>query len=49
MIDSIITSSGGCVELVPLERGDQGGSNGANYNVAVAVLTKLQRIENRHR
>jgi hypothetical protein len=47
MIDSIITSDSGCVNLVPLERRDQGGSNGANYNVAVAVLRELQWIENR--
>jgi hypothetical protein len=47
MIDSIIRSGSGCVELVPLERGDQGGSNGTSYNVAVAVLTELQWIENR--
>jgi hypothetical protein len=47
MIDGIIRSGSGCVELVPLERGDQGGSNGTSYNVAVAVLTELQWIENR--
>jgi hypothetical protein len=48
MIDGI-TSGSGCVELVPLERGYQGGSNDTNYSVAVAVLTELRWSENRHR
>jgi hypothetical protein len=27
--------------LVPLYRGDRGGSNGTRYNVVVAVLTEI--------
>jgi hypothetical protein len=36
--DCRVGSGSGWVQLVPLDRGDQGGSNGVSYNVAVAVL-----------
>jgi hypothetical protein len=45
MTDSITTSGSGWVESVPLERRDRSGSNGTNYNVAVAVLAELQWIK----
>jgi hypothetical protein len=35
------------VGVVSIERGDQGGSNGGGYRVAVAVLSKIRSIENR--
>jgi hypothetical protein len=35
------TSGSGRVGVVPLERGDQGGSNGTKYDMAVAVLTEI--------
>jgi hypothetical protein len=31
--------------VVPLERGDQGGSNGGGYNLVVAVLAELWQLE----
>jgi hypothetical protein len=38
-------SGSGWVAVVPLDRGDQGGSNGSRYNVAVAVLSEFGRVE----
>jgi hypothetical protein len=34
------------VAVVPLERGDQGGSNGGGLTEAVAVLAEIRRFEN---
>jgi hypothetical protein len=34
-------SGSGRVGVVPLERGEQGGSNGTSCNVVVAVLAEL--------
>jgi hypothetical protein len=35
------TSGSGCVAVGPVDAGEQRGSNGTKYNVAVAVLTVL--------
>jgi hypothetical protein len=44
IVDSGTTSGSGWVAVVPVERGDQGASNGMILNVAVAVLAELSVI-----
>jgi hypothetical protein len=44
-LSSGLGSGSGWLQLVPLERGGQGGSNGTSCNVAVAVLAELWRID----
>jgi hypothetical protein len=36
------------VAVAPFDRGDQGGSNGGGYNVAVAVLSELWQFEKKN-
>jgi hypothetical protein len=44
-LSSGLTSGSGWVTVVPLDRGDHGGSNGAKMRVAVAVLAELWWVE----
>jgi hypothetical protein len=44
-VDSGMSGGSGRVTVVPLERGERGGSNGGSLNVAVAVLAELWWIE----
>jgi hypothetical protein len=37
-----VGSGNGWMKTVPIERGDQGGENGTNFMVAVAVLAELE-------
>jgi hypothetical protein len=37
------------VAVVPVDRGDQGGSNGTSLTVVVAILRKIRSIEKRGR
>jgi hypothetical protein len=36
-----LTSGSGCLVVVPIDRGDQSGSNGGGLKAAVAVLAEL--------
>jgi hypothetical protein len=38
-------SGSGRVVVVPIDRGDQGGSNGGSHNVWVAVLMEISTLE----
>jgi hypothetical protein len=40
-----LTGGRGWVAVVPLERGDRGGSNGGGLTVAVAVLAEIKAFE----
>jgi hypothetical protein len=40
--DSGMGSGSGRVAVVPLDRGDQCGSNGGSYNLVVAVLGEIR-------
>jgi hypothetical protein len=46
MAHGVMRSGSGWVAVVPVDRSDQGGSNGGSHNVAVAVLAELQWFEN---
>jgi hypothetical protein len=39
----------GWLQLAPLERGDQGGSNGISWRVVVAILAEIRRVEKRQK
>jgi hypothetical protein len=45
-VPGVIASGSGRVAVTPVDRSDQGGSNGGSHNVAVAVLAELQWFEN---
>jgi hypothetical protein len=42
-------SGSGRVGVVPLDRGDRGGSNGTSWSLVVAVLTEIRGFEIRVR
>jgi hypothetical protein len=42
-------SGSGLLGLVPLDRGEQGGSNGTSWSLVVAVLTEIRGFEIRVR